>query len=420
MRMRHLLLAALALLVFACTSANDSYLVKTLDSQAKAAALVAAGMDEYDQYLVQAQAFDQIPRIRQYFMTALQFDSENDKAQQYLYLIDNFKSQKLQASKDKAAALAAKAKRSDDDTYALAVSLGNAAKIDPKDAQVQKLITDTTADRKALAATYLDKSQAALKDLNEKTPTATREKKYVEAYQSAARAATLDPKNAAALKQVDSAKAELTRMVGQRVEAITKLVAARSFTDARAQVRALNDLNQALGSAYNADVQASTYNLNYQWASYLYAVKKDYSTAQARVDAALAVKRTDEAVALRRQISAAGGKAAGALSFDAAIKEIDRLIGAGDLVGAHRAILNARKGAADADSQGKLKDRDQAIVGRLKDIYDQGVQAYRDENFKTAIERLKVVVGVQSDYEQAVDYLEKAQSKQKVLDTLGG
>jgi hypothetical protein len=46
------------------------------------------------------------------------------------------------------------------------------------------------------------------------------------------------------------------------------------------------------------------------------------------------------------------------------------------------------------------------------------VQAYRDEDFKTAIELLQTVVGVQVDYEQASDYLDKAKSKQKVLDQL--
>jgi hypothetical protein len=55
-------------------------------------------------------------------------------------------------------------------------------------------------------------------------------------------------------------------------------------------------------------------------------------------------------------------------------------------------------------------------VGKLKDLYDRGVQSYRDEDFKTAIELLQTVVGVQVDYEQAGDYLDKAKSKQKLLD----
>jgi hypothetical protein len=63
-----------------------------------------------------------------------------------------------------------------------------------------------------------------------------------------------------------------------------------------------------------------------------------------------------------------------------------------------------------------LDDRNQKIVASLKDLYDRGVQAYRDEDFKTAIEVLQTVVGVQVDYEQAGDYLDKARAKQKLVD----
>jgi hypothetical protein len=420
MRKRLLLLVFLPILVLACTSTNDSFLIKTLDGQSKADALVNAGIDEYDQYLVQQQAVDQIPRIRQYFTMALQFDVENDKAQQYLDLIDNFKTRKLQANKDKAATVLAKPKRTEDDSYALAVSLQTAAKIDPKDQQVQKMLTDTTQERTALAASYMDKAQAALKDVNDKTPAATREKKYTESYQYATKALATDGKNASALKQMDVTKGELSKMVTQRIDSINKLVAAKSFTDARNQIKSLNDLNQILSNAYNADIQNATYSLNYAWASYLYASKKDFDNARIRIDAALKVKRTDEATALKKKITAAGGAEEGAASFEAALKEIDRLIATGDFLGAHRKILSTKKATKDTDGLAKLTDRDQGIVARLKDMYDQGVQAYKDEDFKTAIGKLKIVVGVQADYEQAADYLEKAQSKQTVLDQLGG
>jgi hypothetical protein len=420
MRKRLLLLVCIPILVLACTSTNDSFLIKTLDSQAKADALVNAGMDEYDQYLVQNQAFDQIPRIRQYFATALQFDPENDKAQQYLDLVDNFKTRKLQTNLDKAATVLAKPKRTEDESYVLAVSLQTAAKIDPKDAHVQKMLTDTAQERTALAASYMDKSQTALKDVNEKTPPAAREKKYTDSYQYAVKALNMDAKNAMAQKQVEVTKAELTKMVSQHVDSINKLITAKNYSEARTQVKALNELNQALANAYDAEIQSATYSLNYSWAAYLFTTKKDYNTARVRVDAALNVRRTDEATALKKKILAAGGAEEGAASFDAALKEIDRLIGSGDLLGAHSKILAAKKATKDADGLAKLADRDKGIVARLKDVYDQGVQAYRDEDFKTAITKLKIVVGVQSDYEQASDYLNKAQSKQKVLDSLGG
>ena len=56
---------------------------------------------------------------------------------------------------------------------------------------------------------------------------------------------------------------------------------------------------------------------------------------------------------------------------------------------------------SDPAKQAMLDTRTQSVVGKLKDIYDRGVQAYRDEDFKTAIDLLSTVVGVQVDYEQA-------------------
>jgi hypothetical protein len=64
----------------------------------------------------------------------------------------------------------------------------------------------------------------------------------------------------------------------------------------------------------------------------------------------------------------------------------------------------------------QLDDRNEKIIESLKDLYDKGVDAYRSEDFKTAIDLLQTVVAIQVDYEQASDYLDKARSKQKLLD----
>ena len=111
-------------------------------------------------------------------------------------------------------------------------------------------------------------------------------------------------------------------------------------------------------------------------------------------------------------------KADAGVSFDAALADIDRLIGSDELVSAHRRIDTLAKSTTDQAKLSTLDDRRQTITGKLKDVYDKGVQAYQDEDFKTAIELLQTVVGVQVDYEQAGDYLDKARSKQKVLDQL--
>jgi hypothetical protein len=374
-----------------------------------------AGVEEYDLYIVKKQDFDQIPRIKEYFNVALTFDPANAQAQQYLTLIDNYKKKLLQANLKDANRNLAKPKRTDDDNYALFVSLQTAARLDPADPNVRKLLGDTSQDRAKLVDLYLSRAKAALAKVDDKSTDAVREKQYTEAFQNANKAVDVDPQNSAAQAMLTSTKGELAKSVARRVAALQKLIVAGSFADGRTQLAALNDLNRKLDNSFEPDVKKVAYDLNFTWAKSLYA-KKDYGTAEARTDAALAVSRTEEASALKRKLADLRAKADSGASFDTTLQDIDRLIGTGDLVAAHRKIDALWKVTSDQSKQQMLDDRNQKIVASLKDLYDRGVQAYRDEDFKTAIDILQTVVGVQVDYEQAGDYLDKARSKQKLVD----
>ena len=266
---------------------------------------------------------------------ALAFDPGNTQAQQYLTLVDNYKTQKLQANLNSATKMLAKAKRTDDDNYSLFVSLQTAARVDPADPNVKKMLGDTSQDRSKLVDTYLARSKAALASVNDKTTDAAREKASTDALSFAKKALDVDPKNGAAQAQVTAVKAELVKIVAARTAAIQKLIAASKFSDARTQVTSLNDLNRRTGNSFDVDVRDASYSLNYSWAKSLFA-QKDYATADVRVDAALTVKRSEEASALKRQIAAMRTKADTGVSFDATLEDIDRLISSDELVSAHR------------------------------------------------------------------------------------
>jgi regulator of extracellular matrix RemA (YlzA/DUF370 family) len=412
-----LLLACILLVVLGCTSANDSFLLKALDDQGKAQALTNAGIQEFDLELTHLQAYDQIPRIRQYFTVALSYDPGNTQAQQYLSLVDDFKAQKLKENVANAAKMLAKAKRTDDDNYALFVSLQTAARIDPADASVKKMLSDTSQDRGKLVDSYVAKSKALLAAINDSTPDAQKQKGYTDALQYAKKAQDVDPTSSAAKDQVSVVRGQVGKLVADMGASIDKLVAGSKFTEARRQLNTMNDLNRRTANSFDADVSNASYKLSYAWAKYLYA-QKDYATAESRVDAALAIKRSDEASALKQRISAARTKADAGASFDNALADIDRLIGDGELVSANRRIAAVEKVTTDQAKLATLNDRHQSIIDKLQDLYTRGVQAYQDEDFKTAIELLQTVVGVQVDYQQAGDYLDRARSKQKVLDQL--
>jgi hypothetical protein len=402
-------------LLLSCVSNDAMFLVKNLDDQSKSQALTQAGIEEYQLHVVRLQEFDQITRIKDYFNVALRFDPSNTQAQQYLSIVENYKNQRLQAKVKEAAKVYAKPKRTDDDNYALFVSLQSAVKIDPTNKDVGKMLADTSQDRTKLIDAYLAKAKAAVDKLDDKSTDAVREKQYAEAFQNATKALDIDPKSAPAQAQASAAKAELAKSVSRRVTAIQKLIGTGSFTDARTQVSALNDLNRKLANSFAKDVTAVSYALNYTWAKKL-VDQKEYATAGVKVDAALAVTRTDEAAALKRKITDLRSKADAGVSFEAALQDIDRLISTGELVAAHRKIDAVQNTSPSQDKLQMLDDRDAKILASLKDVYDRGVLAYRDENFKDAIDLLQTVVGIQVDYEQASDYLDKAKSKQKLLD----
>jgi hypothetical protein len=395
-------------------SADSTFLVQKLDDQSKSKALTDAGIEEYDLHIVHRQEYDRLASIKEYFSVALRIDPTNEQAQQYLSLIENYKNRKIKASLTAATKTLAKPKRTDDDNYALFVSLQTASRLDPGNPSVQKMLGDTSQDRAKLVDGYLSRSRDAAGSVDAKSSDAAREKAYADAYLYAMKAREVDPRSGAAQGQAVSTKAELTKMVSARSAAVQKMVAAGRFSDARGQVTALNTLNRRTGNSFEADAKNASYSLNFSWAKYLYR-QKDYGTAEVKTDAALAVSRTDEAIALKRRLSDLRSKADAGASFDAGLAEVDRLIGAGEMLAAYRRIETMSRSTKDLARQGQLDDRGQKIEASLKDFYDRGVEAYRDEDFKTAIDLLQTVVGIDVNYEQAGDYLDKARSKQKLL-----
>jgi TolA-binding protein len=155
--------------------------------------------------------------------------------------------------------------------------------------------------------------------------------------------------------------------------------------------------------------------LNYRWAKALFD-QKEYAQGEVKADAALAVKRTDEAAALKKRISDLRAQTETNTSFEAALQDIDRLIAKGELIAAQRKIDSLTKNTTGESKLASLDDRGEKVRANLKDLYDTGVGAYRDEDFKAAIELLETVVAIDEGYEQAADYLDKAQSKQELLE----
>jgi hypothetical protein len=411
-----LIVTALSMLLAGCSSlGDDRFLVKNLDERGKAKALTEAGIQEYQLHLVRRAEYGMIDEIKQYFVVALRFDPASALAKKYLALVANYKESLLKASLKEAARFAQKPKRTEEETYLLCLAVQKAARIDPANQEVQKLVGDTTQARNALVDTYLGRAKAAMDKVDDKTPDAARERLSIDAFQNVSRALSADPQSLAAGNLKDSLRSDVSRIASRRLENVQKLIAAQSFADAKAQVSLLNDLNRKLDNSIEADVRGVSYTLNYKWATSLFD-QKEYAQAEVKADAALALKRTEEAAALKKRISDLRARTETNISFDAALQDIDRLIAKGELIAAQRKIDSLAKSATGQSKLASLDERGEKVRANLKGLYDKAVGAYRDEDFKAAIELLETVVAIDEGYEQAADYLDKAQSKQKLLE----
>lgn len=407
----------LLLLLAGCgTLDDDRFLLASLDAPARSRTLTAIGVEEYQVHLVRRAEYGMIDEVRRYFEVALRYDPANAVARKYLALVTNFRETSLTASLKEAARWSQKARRSEEESYQLFLAVQRAVNIDQSRPEVRKLVADTTSAQNAFVDASLARAKAATGKRDEKTPEAVREKLTIEAFQEVSRALAVDPQSMAAKDQKTILREEISAIVKGRLDTVGKLTAAQRFPEAKAQIAVLNDLTRKLDRSFDAEVRAASYTLNLRWAKALFD-QKEYAQAEVKADAALALRRTEEAAALKKRIVASRAQAETAVSFDAALQEVDRLIARGELIAAQRKVdALTTAGAKSPAHLASLDDRGERIRANLEPLYEQAVEAYRAEDFTQTIELLETVVAIDESYEQATDYLDKAQAKQKLLE----
>jgi hypothetical protein len=396
-------------------SKADSYLVRTLDDQAKAKALTDQGIEKYQLWLVQKQDYSKIAEIREYFITALSFDPDNVVAAQYRTIVDNFKSTRLRQATRDATTLFAKAKRREDEDLQMCLAVQTAMRLDPSNATVIKLQKDTSTVRDRLVASYQTRIKADMDKIAKGGAPETLEASYIDAYQNATRQVLIDPQNSSVANQKNSLAAELGKIFTRHFDSVGKLITAWKFDAAVAEITTMAGINRTLGGPYDAKIRSSQYSLNFQWARSHYS-KKEYPLAASKLNAALSIQKSDEALALQKKIAEITSQAAAEASFESSIADVDALLAQGQLVAANEKINVLLDSASEQGKQDQLEDRRSKVTSKLKDLYASAVDAYRKENFKDAIEKFQVIVQINVDYEQAADYLEKAKAKQKLID----
>jgi hypothetical protein len=408
---------AALILAIGCASVGDNgFLIKNLDDANKSIALTNQGIAAYSTYLVQHADYAKAAYVKEYFTVALRYDPDNPRAKQYLDKIDNFKNGLVRDKLKTANALIAKPKRKEDEDFALIVALQTAAAIDPTNDSATKLLRENASIQSGLVGTYLQRSRdAQAKAADPAASDSSREAFNVSAYDNAAKAVAIAPPNLQARQQKAALQGELGKAFDKHAAASAAFVKKGKYEDAKSELSRMRVLNVKLGGGRGTDLQSSTYAVYFQWARALDA-KGLLLDADDKLDLAIAAKRGDEALALKKKISMKTASTNQEAAFDAALPEIDKLIASGDFLAANRRIEAAAKLTKVKAKLDELESKRAKMEDALGDIYQSGVGAYRSENFKTAIDQLSIVVGIDAEYEQASDYLAKAREKQKLLD----
>jgi len=414
---RVLACAALAAAALAsCVSAGDDrLLLAMLDDTAKADALTDAGIEQYTARLVQRGEYEAVQEVRAYFDVALRYDPSNARAKQYLDLVDTYLVTRRKANVKEADRLLAKKTRTRDEDWLMVAAVQKAARLDPQNEDVRRLAAETATLRDALAKEGLALERATVEKITDKTADDTRDRLWVDAYLAAGRVLTLDPKNPEAQAEQGRTRRQVEEAFARRLAEVRALLKQLKFTASKAEIAEMSALSRRSGGLGDAAVRTATYELSYQWARWLYG-EKEYASADVRVKAAIAVQRSADATALQARIGEALTKTATGVSFDTSVKDIDRLIGAGELAAAQNRLEAIERTTTEKAKLAELDARRERIRGFLADLYARGLAAYREENFADAIEALETVVRIDVGYEQAADYLEKARSKQRLLE----
>lgn len=419
MNLRSFLIFALVLavtLLGSCASVNrDSFLINNLDNKTKSKVLVDAGAREWNDSIVDQGQIERINEVREYFVVASTYNPQNPAAQRWLTAIEDYRNSKLHDTINDARNLLKNRKGKESDDYALAVAVRRATLIDPANGEVIKLQKDTQTIRSNLAKVYMKRADNSLAKLDINSSDAVHESIYIDAFQDAVRATVADPKDGSAAKLKSSLAGQIMTIIKKRLAGLSKYYEAARFSAAKAQIDIAADLSRKSRGDFDTAINNAYYDLYSHWAQYNYA-HKDYSQAENRIERALNFKSTREATALQARISKQLDQIDNSVSFDANIQNIDRLIAAGDLVPAQRQLTGLSATFKDQTSQNQLQQRRKKIQDTLADMYARSVQFYKNEDFGSAIDLLETVTSIDPEYEQAADYLAKAQQKKKLLD----
>lgn len=398
-----------------CLTPADRWLSENLSVRQKADIIADRGVEQYNQ-MVDLDALARIPAVRNLFTTALSVDPLNARATEYLAKVDAFLTKRQTETVTKVKSLQTRPTLSAKDKYQLVVLVQQLQVLAPPDFDLTKLSAQTAP----LRVEVLKKSSQDIAEA-EKALTAAKTEAALGKALSAVRNAidalrVIDPKSADA----DAASVRLAAFLDARNKADLDLARkSLSAKDYAAATKALDRVEQArsgAGAAAGDELSGLQYDVALAWARDLFAAKK-YPEAGARINDALQVRVTPEAKDLRDKITAAANLRDYDAEYDALDKQLDSLIGAGDLRTSWNLITQTGPKLKKPETKNRLAARQKQVLDAAHALYDAAVQSYNDEDYREAKTWFDTVALIDPAYQLVKAYQDKAKAK---LQALGG
>lgn len=399
----------------ACTSLRANiFLIKTTTPQEKAAMLFDEGLTRYKTDLLKSNDLKKIPEIRRYFSDALALDPEHPQAQKYISELDSYKQKVYTSSLDKAKKLAVVEKRSETQDYELVYAVKQASDLQSGDAELGKLKKTTKDLEPTVIQARLDKIALLEPKIIAESDAKTLAKLMADANRALTEIQNIDPGNKTAAQSRANINAHVASLAKNDIDLAQEKLTAKKYADAETAILRAEKNQAAIMSEKNPQIQTIKYQTYYAWGSALLSSKK-YQLANEKATKALSVNRTSEALALKTKINNSASVRDYDSEIDDILNSVNELLAQEDPVGAQNAIQENIPKLKNQENKNKLSAKTTDVNAQIKQLYQDGIALYNEEDYESAIQKFRVVVKVNPDYEQAQAYLDRSNTKIRAL-----
>ena len=415
--LKNIFLSLLFIFAFISCKSGDSFLLESLNDSEKSDILTNKGIERYQKDLIENEDTTRIESVKVYFVRALEYNPANQTATQYIKRVDSFKD--LLVKRLLNAALRYKnigKNKSELDEFNMCYFIQSALNLDPRSKEAEKMKNEAKDSFKKIIDIFMqrgDKTKEA--HSKEKNETVLKRMEF-DAIYFYNRVLLLDPDNVKAKSEKSNFESFILSDMRKLADEASKFLNAKNYIEARNKIYLLKDYGNKLGDKMKDEISKLDYNLNYNWANYLYSIN-NLDLASAKIWLALEANKSQEAYNLNRVIQEKRSKVILAQSFDSIVENIDQLINANELSNAKRSIDNIYKSLANQKQKDTLDSKISVINSKIAPLYNEAIQNYNEENFKDAIKKFKTILEIDENYKDAKQYYNKAIEKQKTIES---